>query len=171
MGQCTALTIKLECAINALSRGQLIPALNQLNAFINQINDFIADGILSEEEGHSLIGAVQFVIDLLVEFGIDAFGGNVMISQTIPDEYGIFNVYPNPFNSSTTISFALPEGMWTKLTVCDLSGRKVETLIDGFKEPGVNSVVLTSDNLATGMYIVRLAVGEKLLTQKVLLVR
>ena len=95
----------------------------------------------------------------------------------VPDVFRITAIYPNPFNARTTIQFGLPEPSNVLLTVYDLSGRNIATLVEGFMQPGFHSTVLSSDNLTSGVYFVRIAVsGERQnscrsLMRKVMLIR
>lgn len=68
--------------------------------------------------------------------------------------------YPNPFNPSTTIAYAIPEGMTGRATlrVYDMAGREVTTLVDKIAEPGYGSVQFHAGNLASGAYFYRLMV-------------
>jgi pullulanase-type alpha-1,6-glucosidase len=65
-GQGNALTVKLEHAIDKLDGAQPHVALNMLNAFINQVNAFVASGVLTPEEGQSLLDAVDDIIDQIM---------------------------------------------------------------------------------------------------------
>ena len=60
-GQGNSLIVKLENAIMNLDKDKPNTALNNLNAFSNQIQDFIADGVLSSEEGQALLEAIEAI--------------------------------------------------------------------------------------------------------------
>ena len=64
-GQGNALISKLENIIAKIDKGNIKPAINQLGAFINQVNAFIRGGVLSSEEGQPLIDAANEIIDML----------------------------------------------------------------------------------------------------------
>lgn len=64
-GQGYALNTKLENIIAKIDKSNIKPAINQLEAFINQINDFISEGLLSPDEGQALIDAANEIIDVL----------------------------------------------------------------------------------------------------------
>ena len=64
-GQANSLIVKCEAAFRALDRGNTTAAINQLNAFINEVAAFINAGILSPAEGQALIDAAQAIIDVL----------------------------------------------------------------------------------------------------------
>lgn len=55
------------------------------------------------------------------------------ISSEIPVNYSLYQNYPNPFNPNTNITFDLPKGDFTRLTVYDILGREVSVLVNEFK--------------------------------------
>ncbi|MDZ4698577.1 MAG: T9SS type A sorting domain-containing protein [Rhodothermales bacterium] len=64
--------------------------------------------------------------------------------------------YPNPFNPTTTIRFALADAQSIRLRVFDAVGREVRVLIDGALEAGVYDVEFQAGDLASGLYLYRL---------------
>jgi len=85
--------------------------------------------------------------------------------------------YPNPFNSGTVIRFALPERWDVELSVFNLAGQQVATLVDGVRTAGVYALHWDGRDdddrqLASGVYLYRLRVGElQVETRKLLLLR
>ncbi|MCP9292937.1 alpha-amylase family glycosyl hydrolase [Gracilimonas sediminicola] len=89
----------------------------------------------------------------------------------LPDSFRLKQNYPNPFNPSTTIAFDVAKAGVVKLEVFDVLGRKVTELVNGRKAASSYSVSFNADNLGSGMYIYRLQAGEKVFTQKMMLVK
>jgi outer membrane protein assembly factor BamB len=77
-------------------------------------------------------------------------------AEDLPVAYALGENYPNPFNSSTTISYSLPEAGHTIISVLSVSGQKVATLLDEYKEAGTHSVQFDGNNLASGVYFYRM---------------
>jgi len=77
----------------------------------------------------------------------------------------------NPFRTATTLRYALPEGGPVVLTVYDVLGRRVATLVDGEKAAGRYTATLDGRRLASGAYFVRLQSGDRVQTRRVQLVR
>jgi hypothetical protein len=94
----------------------------------------------------------------------------------IPGEFELSQNYPNPFNPSTTINFAIPIRENVKLTVVDIAGRHVKTLMSGTVESGYHSAVWSgrdeSGNLVpSGIYLYRLDAGKYSETRKLTFIR
>ena len=71
----------------------------------------------------------------------------------IPTDFSLEQNYPNPFNPSTAIEFSLTSTGQVTLTVYDLLGQKVQTLIDGVQPAGRHSVLFTGAGLASDTYL------------------
>jgi hypothetical protein len=75
----------------------------------------------------------------------------------IPTEYSLHQNYPNPFNPSTTIKYAVPEESRITLSVFDILGREVETLVNEVKQPGNYQLHFNAFRLASGIYFYKLS--------------
>ena len=101
--------------------------------------------------------------------------GTVNVNGTnLPTKMALYPAYPNPFNPTTTIRFDIPENEIQNsvtLNIYDLRGRLVETLAKGAMLPGRYSMKWHANQYASGMYFARLVYGEKVKTQKILLLK
>jgi flagellar hook assembly protein FlgD len=84
--------------------------------------------------------------------------------------------YPNPFNPSTTISFTLPKRTIASLSIFNVEGRLVTTLVDGTLDEGYKEVTWDGTNthgnpVSSGVYFYRLKAGGKTLTKKMVLLK
>jgi len=95
----------------------------------------------------------------------------------LPSTFALEQNYPNPFNSGTVIRFALPEHQDVELSIFNLAGQQVATLVDGVRAAGVYALHWDGRDdddrqLASGVYLYRLRVGEQQVeTRKLLLLR
>ncbi|NOZ08983.1 MAG: T9SS type A sorting domain-containing protein [FCB group bacterium] len=89
----------------------------------------------------------------------------------VPVEYGLSQPRPNPFNPVTTFSYALPVSAPVELSIYDLSGRLVETLVREQQSPGEYEVEWNAREASSGVYLVTLKTGETLLTRKMILLK
>jgi hypothetical protein len=90
--------------------------------------------------------------------------------ETVPRTYALSQNFPNPFNPSTTIGYALPQRSHVTLTVCNALGQLIATLVNSEIEPGHHSVRFDASALASGVYFYRLQAGSFGETKKLLLV-
>jgi hypothetical protein len=77
-------------------------------------------------------------------------------ANTAPSQFSLLGNYPNPFNPSTTIKFALAKPSEVTLEVFDILGRQVSSLSLGLQDVGVHAVPYHAGNLASGAYFYRL---------------
>lgn len=80
-------------------------------------------------------------------------------NSNLPQEFSLV-AFPNPFNSTTLISFSLPQASPLSMRVFDLSGRQVATLVDGYMSAGKHSALWNASGAASGSYMVQLEAGE-----------
>jgi hypothetical protein len=77
----------------------------------------------------------------------------------IPNRVTLFQAYPNPFNANSVISYSLPESGNAKIDIFDIQGRKLQTLVDEYKQAGIHKITFDGSNLASGFYFYRLQAG------------
>lgn len=81
------------------------------------------------------------------------------------------SLYPNPFNSSTTIEYNLPEAGLVTIDIYDILGRKVETLVNKEQPAGFHQVIWDAMDHSSGIYFNRIQAGDFTLTKKMLLLK
>jgi hypothetical protein len=88
-----------------------------------------------------------------------------------PYRFSLEQNYPNPFNPTTTIEFSLAKTSNVELTVYNILGQRVATLLNGVITAGSHSVKFDARNVATGVYFYRLVAGENTANKKMLLLK
>jgi hypothetical protein len=96
--------------------------------------------------------------------------------KNIPFNYHLFQNYPNPFNPQTAISYQLSEASMVQISIYDVRGKKIRTLVNSYKPAGKYSITWDGcDNrkvrLSTGVYLIRMKANEFSTSRKVLLVQ
>ena len=106
---------------------------------------------------------------LIVPVPLSVTSGN----KEIPYEYSLSQVYPNPFNSMTTITYTLPTRSNISLNIYNTRGQLVDVLLDRVMLAGRHSVVWDGSDLSSGVYLVRMRDedGRMGSVQKVVLVK
>lgn len=79
----------------------------------------------------------------------------------VPQKHQLFDNYPNPFNPSTTIQFALANQADVRVEVYNLLGKRVRTLQSGQLSAGLHTTTFNATSLASGVYLYRLVVDGK----------
>ena len=98
------------------------------------------------------------------------------VGDEIPQNFDLSNNYPNPFNPSTTIEYALPAAGQVTIKVYNSLGQEVRTLVDDFQQAGYKSVVWDGKNhggspVASGTYIYRVTSGKFVKSEKMVLTK
>ncbi len=89
----------------------------------------------------------------------------------IPDETSLGQNYPNPFNPTTTIPFSLKEAVNVEITIYNMLGQKVTSLVNEKFTAGNHFATWDASSLASGMYIYRLKAGNVVKTKKLMLIK
>ncbi len=100
-------------------------------------------------------GFVYLVSGGLVILSFDATS-NDRGEVLIPNNTTVLTSYPNPFNAQTTIRYSLPESGPVSLTIYNILGQKVATLLDGVQAAGEHRTVWDANGLPSGIYLCRL---------------
>ncbi len=106
----------------------------------------------------------QAMVTILPLAGIDD-------DEIIPSKITLYQNVPNPFNATTTIRFGLEKSGVVKLTVYDILGREVQTLVDGFTGAGVHHVQFDASKHPSGVYFYKLNAGDKVVTKRMTLLK
>lgn len=91
-----------------------------------------------------------------INFGVQTLTGITPIGNGIPSEFKLAQNYPNPFNPVTNIQFDVPKTGNIKLTIYDVSGKEVETLINEIMEAGRYNTDFNASKLSSGVYFYRI---------------
>jgi photosystem II stability/assembly factor-like uncharacterized protein len=97
--------------------------------------------------------------------------GIQQISGEVPKGFSLSQNYPNPFNPSTNIQFQLPNSGFVKLTVFDLLGREIETLVNEKLYAGVYNVDWDASRYPSGVYFYKITAKDYLGTRRMVLIK
>ena len=94
----------------------------------------------------------------------------------MPDKYAFHPAYPNPFNPVTTISYDIPKNGLVIVTIHDLLGRKVRSLVNSTQTSGRKSTSWDGkddmgNKVAGGMYLCQIHAGNFIQTKKLMLLK
>lgn len=127
------------------------------------IAQLVASGSTNLQSITALITLSEYV-KYIFENNLTVSVQNVL--QEVPSTYNLAQNYPNPFNPSTTISYSIPEAGDVKLSVFDMMGREVMTLVNEFRHAGSYEAILNADRFASGTYFYRFETGNYISAKK-----
>lgn len=90
---------------------------------------------------------------------------------SIPANIVLKQNYPNPWNPTTQIEYALPTECHVHLTLIDLLGKEVETVVNEVLPAGFHRAQVRASNLSSGMYVYRLSTGGNVLSKKMIVMK
>ena len=101
---------------------------------------------------------------------------SVSDEQILPEDFQLKQNYPNPFNPTTTINYTIPSVgtrhvVSTKLTVTNLLGQVISTLVDKDQTPGIYNATFNASSFPSGVYFYTLVAGNFVQTKKLVLLK
>ena len=104
--------------------------------------------------------------------------GDITVHEVsaVPVDYVLSQNYPNPFNPSTQIEYSVPESGHMTVAIYDVSGRLIQTLVNGFVESGYHSIVWdgrdsAGHTVSAGLYIYSLKGDHVAITRKMVMMK
>lgn len=112
---------------------------------------------------------VYYRIRQELEVGPERLSGTLKVGRGSSEKEGVtlMGNFPNPFSEETTIAYKVHEKTEVHLTVWDLTGQRVATLVNKAQGPGYKEVVFQPENLSSGTYFVRLRADGQTHTRKI----
>ena len=125
------------------------------------------------EISQDLIGQNQPLMDVVGAQMVTTGVAPEHTSVNLPAGFVLYDNYPNPFNPSTTIQFALPVASDVTIKVFDVLGREIVTLLNEHRNAGIGSVRFDAEqhNIASGVYFYRIQAGSFVLAKKMMLLQ
>jgi len=135
------------------------------------------DGVYSYLDSDVRPGSVYFY--KLVSLDLqdrETSHGPIMVQVPQPDTYMLGQNYPNPFNPETVIRYQIPVQESVNLTVYNMMGQAIATLVDEVQSPGYYVVVWDGRDdrhqpISTGIYIYRLKTSKQVLTRRMIFLK
>ena len=110
------------------------------------------------------------------EFVLSRAALGAVDGYAIPEQFSLHQNYPNPFNPITTLRYDLPEDALVNITIYDMIGRQVKTLINSQQNAGFKSVRWNATNdkgapVSAGLYLYTIEAGQYRQTKKMVLLK
>jgi len=124
---------------------------------IEEAGDYAFTLVATDAFGNTTESSSNLLIEAVVEAG------------EMAEAFQLHAAYPNPFNPVTTLSYTLPETADVRLSIVDLKGRHVATLVDGLQEAGSHALQVNAAGWSSGLYFALLEADGARATSKLVL--
>jgi len=101
-------------------------------------------------------------------YKIETLSSNTTLN---PINFEINLIYPNPFNPTTTIHYSLNKNTNVEVSIYDIAGRLITTLINEFQIAGYHSITWNASNFSSGIYFLKMSSEKFTITQKLVLIK
>jgi hypothetical protein len=186
--------LQFDIKYNPAEIKSVIPqAISSFEVKYNELSDGLIRGLVFSLQGQALpenltfefLNAEGFNGTSTIEFkeiiladsngkGIDVEAQSYDVSFSnalLPVKTELTGSYPNPFNPTTSINYGLQYDGFVEIMVYDASGRLVETLVNQHQTAGYHNITWNASSQASGMYFVKMAAGDVVETQKLVLLK
>ena len=125
----------------------------------------------------STLPTVIYDSTVLLTYGTNYTVGNPVtvsisnVNAEVPNDFKLYENYPNPFNPKTNIKFDLPKSAFVTLKIYDIEGREIETLVNQNMEAGIYEFIWDASKFASGIYFYRLFAGDFSSIKKMVLLK
>jgi photosystem II stability/assembly factor-like uncharacterized protein len=93
----------------------------------------------------------------------------IPINNYVPDNFKLYQNFPNPFNSVSNIKFDIIKGDYVKIEIYDALGELIETLVDQYLKAGTYEIIWDANNFSSGVYFYRLTASNFTKTNRMIL--
>jgi hypothetical protein len=133
----------------------------------------INDGVYFEDMRTISTTTLSVNTEIIVRVGMQVLG---IDAEPIPEVYALRQNYPNPFNPTTTLRYDLPEDALVNITIYDMMGRVVRTMVNtqqnaGFKSIQWNAINDAGSPVSAGLYLYMIQAGDFRQTKKMVLLK
>ncbi len=162
------LNLKLYLDLGAYDIAQLIPLVRNFIPILQSKGYNYR--FIEYNEGHSW-GNWRAHVDNGLEMFFPATPTSIQEVKNKPQRFGLPQNYPNPFNPITHFGFRIADFGFVKLSVIDLLGKEIITLVNEVKAPGEYNVTWNAEGFPSGIYFYRLTAGGFSQTNKLVLLK
>jgi len=125
-------------------------------------------------------GAYAYVADyyslMILKSTVTSVDDETPVKGKIPNQFKLMQNYPNPFNPVTVIRFEIPKASEVRITVYNILGEKVKTLVSGYLSAGSSSVKWDGTNdkgeqVSSGIYVYQMIAGNSIIIRRMILIK
>ena len=146
---------------------------SQRDVFFINNEGFIDTSFSITTYSPSSIEDVDYIKNIILEIKNTSLSINDNLK---PELFTLLSNYPNPFNPTTNIAYDLSKNSFVNISIFDIDGKKVRTLLNRFQSEGYNTIIWNGKNdsnvrVAAGMYLYTLLVEDMIQTRKMVMLK
>ncbi len=123
------------------------------------------------EDNNLTPGKYSYRLKQIDNDGQYEYSNSIDVNIGITDKFELRQNYPNPFNPTTSISFSLPAAGNVRLTLYNILGEEVKSIVNEFKESGTHTIKFDATELNSGIYIYKLEFGSFIESRKMIVIK
>ncbi|MAJ43544.1 MAG: hypothetical protein CMF96_02210 [Candidatus Marinimicrobia bacterium] len=132
-----------------------------------EVKMYINGDVIDMREETSIVVSTESLNNITVIVGNDPLASGL----ATPAEFALTDAYPNPFNPVTSMQLSLNVDGYTSVKVYNLMGQIVDVIHEGMLNAGFHKVTWNAEVIPSGVYLVKVEQGDKIATQKVMLMK
>ncbi len=146
---------------------------NQRDVFFINKEGFIDTSFSITPYSPSSNEDVQYIKNIILEIK----NASLSIDDKLkPESFTLRSNYPNPFNPTTNIAYDLSKNSFVNISIFDIDGKKIRTLLNRFQSEGYKTIIWNGKNdnnvrVAAGMYLYTLLVEDMIQTRKMVMLK
>ena len=138
---------------------------NQGGVILNYWNHDANFGEISITATSEGLEPVSYVVNSILGVNEGEYENNIL------NEFKLFSNYPNPFNNTTRFRYNIPKASDVKISIYDINGRLITTLVDYYHQSGEHKITWNSANESSGIYYFKLSAGNFIDVKKCTLIK
>ena len=168
--------LKWTTATETNNQGFQVEKMNAAGTY-EQIGYVAGFGTTTEPKAYSFIdskldaGTYTYRLKQIDFNGTYEYSDVVEVEVSIPVVYSLDQNYPNPFNPSTTIKYSIAEDGFVKLSVYNMLGEEVATIVNATQKAGRYEVNFNASKLSSGVYVYRIEASNYVASKKLMLLK
>jgi hypothetical protein len=139
--------------------------------FVNGNGNSSSPKYYSYEDKNITSGKFSYRLKQIDNDGKFEYSKTIDVEFNTPNRFELSQNYPNPFNPATTIRFNLPEAGNVKLTMYNLLGQEIRTIMNEYRESGAHTININASDLNTGIYLYKIEANGLNQTRKMTLLK
>jgi len=139
--------------------------------FVNGNGNSNSPSSYSFVDNNIISGKYNYRLKQIDNDGQYEYSNSIDVDFGPPKKFELYQNYPNPINPVTSIRFTIPEAGNVKLSIFNILGQEIRTIVNEFKEAGIYTINFSAEDLNSGVYIYKIETGSFNQSRKMTLIK